>query len=174
MEQQTHIPPKSRMKPNKGHNVPFSHPWDHVTQAIGHFRLPQSEVKCEAVDMAIIYMFYSHANKTHFHQKVLHSLALKVRVFEPTAYWKYVESNVNEVSFCFLRLVSRWGIGALTRVKLEIGLINRPVFMLRPAYTRQGQTRTQEKEKFAYFSYPCACCFCYRFNTFPSPTPRAT
>ena len=98
--------------------------------------------------------FFSHANKIHFHKKVLHSLALKVRVFGPTAYWKNSsfrnfdwENNVNEVSFCFLSLVSRWEIGALTRVKLELGLINRPLFLLRPAYARQGQARTQDKKR---------------------------
>ena len=40
----------------------------------------QSEAKCEAIDMKMI--FDSHANKTYFHEKVLHfaRLVLKVKV----------------------------------------------------------------------------------------------
>ena len=30
----------------------------------------QSEAKCEAIDLEIF--FYSHANTTHFHKKILH------------------------------------------------------------------------------------------------------
>ena len=38
----------------------------------------QSEAKCEAIDMKMI--FYSHANKTHFHKNGLAlSLVFKVR-----------------------------------------------------------------------------------------------
>ena len=41
----------------------------------------QRQAKCEAIDMKII--FYSHANKTHFHKKGFAlSLVLKVRVLE--------------------------------------------------------------------------------------------
>ena len=40
----------------------------------------QSEAKCEAIDMKMI--FYSHANKTYFHHRGFAvSLVLKVRVF---------------------------------------------------------------------------------------------
>ena len=41
----------------------------------------QNESKCSVFDMKII--FYSHANKTHFHKKdCALGLILKVRVFE--------------------------------------------------------------------------------------------
>ena len=41
----------------------------------------QSEAKCEAIDMKIL--FYSHANRTHYHKKVFGlSLVLKVKDFE--------------------------------------------------------------------------------------------
>ena len=41
----------------------------------------QSETKCAAIDMKMV--FYSNANKTHFHMKGFAlSLVLKVRVFE--------------------------------------------------------------------------------------------
>ena len=40
----------------------------------------QSEAKCEAIDMKM--SFYSHANRTHFHNKGFAlSLVLKVRFF---------------------------------------------------------------------------------------------
>ena len=41
----------------------------------------QSQAKCKAIDMKMI--FYSHANKTHFHKKdCALSLVLKVKTFE--------------------------------------------------------------------------------------------
>ena len=52
---------------------------------IGHFRVPkkshfQSEAKCEAIDMKMIFNY--DANKTHFHNKGFAlSLVLKVRFF---------------------------------------------------------------------------------------------
>ena len=51
--------------------------------AIGYFGVPRAsvnEVKCSALDREMI--FYSHANKTHFHKKgCALGLILKVRVF---------------------------------------------------------------------------------------------
>ena len=53
--------------------------------SIGHFRVPkkshfQSEAKCEAIDMKMIFNY--DANKTHFHNKGFAlSLVLKVRFF---------------------------------------------------------------------------------------------
>ena len=49
------------------------------TSVIGHFRAPkkshfQSEAKCEAIDMKMI--FNCDANKTHFHNKVSHLASL--------------------------------------------------------------------------------------------------
>ena len=42
--------------------------------------LSQSEAKCEAIDMKMI--FYSHANKAHFHKEDFTlGLVVKVRVF---------------------------------------------------------------------------------------------
>ena len=52
-------------------------------RTIGHFRVPpgplyENEVKCSAFDMEVI--FYSHANKTHFHKTgCTLSLTFKVR-----------------------------------------------------------------------------------------------
>ena len=48
-------------------------------------KLFQSEAKCEAIDLKII--FYSHANRTPFHNKGTLSLVLKLRVFE-TRKWR--------------------------------------------------------------------------------------
>ena len=46
-----------------------------------HGPLYQNEVNCSAFDLKMI--FYSHANKTHFHKKGFPlGLILKVRVFE--------------------------------------------------------------------------------------------
>ena len=53
----------------------------------------QSEAKCRAIDMEMI--FYSHANKTHFHNKGFAlGLILKVRVFR-TRKWP-----INRHAFC--------------------------------------------------------------------------
>ena len=42
----------------------------------------QSEARCEAIDVKMIYYKYSHANKTHFHKKGFAlTLVLRVRIF---------------------------------------------------------------------------------------------
>ena len=65
--------------------------------------LYQNEVKCSAFDMEMI--FYSHANKTHFHKKSCAlGLTLKVRVFE-TRKWPVVLNSTNsDITFllCFV------------------------------------------------------------------------
>ena len=64
----------------------------------------QRKAKCEAIDMKM--NFYSHANKTHFHNKgFVLSLVLKVGVF---GIWKWSISTRKTpiaIYYCLLRLI---------------------------------------------------------------------
>ena len=55
----------------------------------------QSEARCEAIDVKMIYYIYSHANKTPFHKKGFAlTLVLKVRIFGTRKFsWLYFSLN---------------------------------------------------------------------------------
>ena len=72
---------------------------------MGHFRAPkkshfQSEAKCEAIDMKMIFNY--DANKTHFHNKGFAlGLVLRVRFFGTRKWAIYLVSENSLVRCCF-------------------------------------------------------------------------
>ena len=73
----------------------------------------QSEAKCEAIDMKM--NFYSHANKTHFHNRgFVPSLVLKVEVF---GIWKWsisTRKTTISIYFYLLRLIRNLNLTLVT------------------------------------------------------------
>ena len=99
---------------------------------IGQFRVSSSlclsEAKCEAIDIKMI--FYSHANKTHVHNKCfVLNLVLKVGVFG-TWKWSFLTRKTTiSIYYCLLRL----------RRNLNLKLIITKVYGVR-ATTIEGQS----------------------------------
>ena len=86
-------------------------------------RLFQSKAKCEAIDLKM--NFYSHANKTHFHNKgFVLSLVLKVWVFGICKWSISTRKTTISIYYCLLRLIRNlnlklvitkvYGVGAIT------------------------------------------------------------